>query len=373
MHLTLHLTRRCNLRCRYCYAADRQTPADVDPGADMTVETALAAIAQQDPTQNVGVVFFGGEPLLRKDLIADIVAGCRARFPDRAFHFKTTTNGVLLDDAFLDFAEEAGLHIALSYDGVRTAHDAFRVDADGVGSHATVDVALAALLKRRPYSPVMMVVNPETLDRYFDGVVALRDKGARYVIVSLNHAAAWTDADLRRLRKVYLRFYDWILGLYRKGERFYFSPFEKIIGERVIGGDFGWCRAGERQISVDADGTFYPCVQFAGRTEYAIGSAATGLDTARRDEILAANHACPAVCGGCALHGRCHNRCACLNLQCGGDFTQPPPLLCERERLLIPLADKLAGQLFDEQNPLFLRRHTDPLYPVMSFLEDLAQ
>ena len=37
MHLTLHLTSRCDLRCRYCYAAPHK-------GGDLTLDTAKKAI-----------------------------------------------------------------------------------------------------------------------------------------------------------------------------------------------------------------------------------------------------------------------------------------------------------------------------------------
>ena len=62
MHLTLHLTDRCNLACRYCYARHGTV--------EMSFETAMTAIAEctaDDP--NPGIIFFGGEPLLQADLI----------------------------------------------------------------------------------------------------------------------------------------------------------------------------------------------------------------------------------------------------------------------------------------------------------------
>ena len=56
MHLTLHLTDRCNLACRYCYARHGTN--------DMALETALSAIAEcTDGEENCGIIFFGGEPL----------------------------------------------------------------------------------------------------------------------------------------------------------------------------------------------------------------------------------------------------------------------------------------------------------------------
>ncbi|MBQ6102762.1 MAG: radical SAM protein, partial [Kiritimatiellae bacterium] len=120
MHLTLHLTDRCNLACRYCYQRHG--------ASDMPRETAEAAIDRLATGNNPGIVFFGGEPLLRKDLMLALVDRCEAREPNR-FHYKVTTNGTLLDEDFLAEAGRRRLAVALSCDGVRAAHDAFRVDA----------------------------------------------------------------------------------------------------------------------------------------------------------------------------------------------------------------------------------------------------
>jgi pyruvate-formate lyase-activating enzyme len=57
MHLTLHLTARCNLRCRYCYAAPHQ-------GGDMTWDVARSAVdlavqlcRRENPDQSTGIIF----------------------------------------------------------------------------------------------------------------------------------------------------------------------------------------------------------------------------------------------------------------------------------------------------------------------------
>ena len=102
MHLTLHLTRACNLRCTYCYA-----PPQDGPGMSEAVgRQALELGARLNTAGSCGIVFFGGEPLLRKDLIRALVAVRPRHGAARAgrFHFKVTTNGSLLDEEFLEFA-----------------------------------------------------------------------------------------------------------------------------------------------------------------------------------------------------------------------------------------------------------------------------
>jgi uncharacterized protein len=362
MHLTLHLTDRCNLACRYCYAR---------PGrADMSLETAIRAIERCAEGPNCGIIFFGGEPLLRKELIWEVIAWCERTQPNR-FHYKVTTNGTLLDGEFMDRAERGRLHVALSHDGVRTAHDRMRVGADGAGTFDRLLPALRLLLKRRPYSPVMMTVNPETVDGYAESVRWLQEQGAQYLICSLNYAGPWTDRALRQLKAQYRELAEWHYENYRRERKIYFSPFDKRIATRVFGRGSS-CRLGRRQISVGPDGRLYPCVQFVGRGKYAIGTAAGGLDERRREEIYQANEGEKPSCAGCPLNGRCHNKCGCLNVQTTGCITLLPPVLCEHERMVFPIADELAERLFKERDPMFVQRHYNPAFPVLSFLEDLA-
>jgi len=125
-------------------------------------------------------------------------------------------------------------------------------------------------------------------------------------------------------------------------------------------------------ISVGPDGALYPCVQFVGHPEFAIGSAEQGIDENRRNALYADNECLSPTCAECALGDRCHCRCGCLNFQVTGDYRSVPPILCEYERMLIPIADKVAERLFARRSPLFIQRHYNELYPLLSYLEDIA-
>jgi uncharacterized protein len=325
MHLTLHLTDRCNLACRYCYAQSGTT--------DMTFETAVAAIERVAEGLNCGIIFFGGEPLLCKPLIWQIMDWCEARDPNR-FHYKVTTNGTLLDEAFLDEAVRRDLHVALSHDGVREAHDACRIWPDGKGTYPAVSKALALLMKQRPYSPVLMTVSPERAGHFADSVQELQAQGVQYLIASINYAGEWTDAALRALEKEYRKLAVWHEENYRKERKFYFSPFDKRIASHIFPTRSNSCRLGKRQISVGPDGKLFPCVQFVGKDEYVIGTVETGIDEERREELYLLNERDKPECAGCALERRCHNKCGCLNIQTTGSLERIPAVLCEVERML---------------------------------------
>jgi uncharacterized protein len=92
--MELILTDQCNLRCSYCFEKDKNPH-------NMTEETATAAVdflmteSQQMP--NVTILFFGGEPLLRFDLLKKVHAYATAEAAKRSktIIWDMTTNGTL--------------------------------------------------------------------------------------------------------------------------------------------------------------------------------------------------------------------------------------------------------------------------------------
>jgi len=337
----------------------------------MSLETALKAIKTCATGTNCGIIFFGGEPLLMQDHIWDVMHDCEKNDPQR-FHYKVTTNGLLLDETFLKKAKQHRLHVAMSHDGIKEAHDALRVLSDGGGTFEALKSKLDLLLRYQPYAPIMLTVNPETVKYFEKSVRWLQSMGVQYLIASLNYAGGWKDTHVKRLKREYQALARWHLDNYRNERKIYFSPFDKRMATHIFKGRGVSCQLGKRQISVGADGTLYPCVQFVGRPEYAIGHINRGLDEAKREAIYCRNEAEKATCVDCALNGRCHNKCGCMNIQTTGTLENIPPLLCEYERMVFPIVDKLANTLYKERNPLFIQRHYNPMFPVMSFLEDMG-
>jgi uncharacterized protein len=372
MHLTLHLTQSCNMRCTYCYAPPRN-------GQGMSLETgrkALEFVAGRNEDA-CGIVFFGGEPLLHKDLIRQIVGAARQMEKERKgrFHFKLTTNGLLLDEEFLKFSLEEDVLIAMSLDGVREAHDRHRRLPDGSPSFDRLLPKLRMLLAARPYAGVLMTVNPDTVGLYSESVAFLMEEHCRYLIVSLNYAGDWTEDALEELRRQCERLGDMYIEWTRQGRKFYLSPFEVKISSHIQGDQAckEHCELGIRQISVDPEGYFFPCVQFtrAGHdSRWCIGDVVSGIDEVKRMRLRDESQKEKEPCGGCAIQRRCHNTCGCLNWQTTGSVAQISPVLCRYEQMLMPIADRVAETLYQEQNPLFLHKHYNPAYPVLSLLED---
>ena len=109
----LYTDLRCNLDCSYCYNRDKNIPG-------MTMKTAKDAV---DWLHSVGcriLAYMGGEPLVRKSFIIDLTR-CAVK---KGFFVYLPTNGLLLDNDFIDEIGKAGVSaINLAVDGIEKNND----------------------------------------------------------------------------------------------------------------------------------------------------------------------------------------------------------------------------------------------------------
>ncbi len=372
MHLTLHLTTNCNMRCSYCYAQPHA-------GQAMSIDVARKALhlGARMTDGPCGVILFGGEPLLCKPLIAEIVD--YARWMEREkrgrFLFKMTTNGALLDPAFLEYSVRNDILIAMSFDGVREAQDRHCRFADGRPTFDQLIPRLRMLLEVRPYASVLMTVNPDTVHHLVESVEFLMNINTRYIILSLNYAAPWEERDFKRLAKQMKilggKYVEWT----EQGRKFYLSPFDVKISSHVNKHCYQKerCELAARQISIDPAGYLYPCVQFtkAGpQSEWCIGSVDAGIDEHRRTLLRLQSDAEKKFCIDCAVKERCNNSCGCLNWQTTGSINEVSPVLCRYEQMMMPIADRVAEKLYKSREPHFLHKHYNDAYPALSLIED---
>lgn len=376
MHVTLHLTTSCNFSCSYCYSGRNKN------GISMTGETASKAIdfAVNSISGNIGVIFFGGEPLLKKDLIKDTVSYCKSLEKQNPvkyhFHYKITTNGLLLDDEFLQYALENNIIISLSLDGIKEAQDMHRKTADGKGTHDIIAERAAKLLSYQPYANAMMVVSPETVDYYAESVKFLIEKGFIYVIASLNYAGNWEKKHLAKLKEQYEKLAKYYKKLTLAEKKFFFSPFEMKFSTHIKGKDILCtdCHLAQKQVSIAPDGDVYPCVQFVqdsvSNKEFVIGNVFQGFDEEKRKNLYLKSQSSNRDCDLCAIKSRCNYKCSCLNWQTTGILYQPSGVLCETEKIIIPIVDRLGEDLFKRRAASFIQKHYNTAYSVFSLMED---
>ena len=135
--LCLHIAHTCNLNCAYCFASQGKYQGE---RALMSFEVGKRAldflIENSGSRRNLEVDFFGGEPLMNFEVVKQLVEYARSIEKEKGknFRFTLTTNGVLIDDDVIDFANREMSNVVLSLDGRKEVHDKFRVDYSGNGS-----------------------------------------------------------------------------------------------------------------------------------------------------------------------------------------------------------------------------------------------
>jgi 12,18-didecarboxysiroheme deacetylase len=113
-----NVTRRCNLKCLHCYA---QAGAQAAPD-ELNLGEGLALLQDLKELGTPVVLFSGGEPLMRPDLLElvhwTVTAGLRA---------VVSTNGTLITREMAGRLKELGLsYVGISLDGTAATHDRFR-------------------------------------------------------------------------------------------------------------------------------------------------------------------------------------------------------------------------------------------------------
>ena len=139
--LCLHIAHDCNLACRYCFAEEGEYHGR---RALMSFEVGKAAldflIANSGNRKNLEVDFFGGEPTLNFQVVKDLVKYGREqeKIHNKNFRFTLTTNGVLLNDEIMEFANKEMSNVVLSIDGRKEVNDHMRPFRGGQGSYDVI-------------------------------------------------------------------------------------------------------------------------------------------------------------------------------------------------------------------------------------------
>ncbi len=371
--VSFHLTHHCNLRCTYCYTGEKLHIPMSKETADKGVDFVLAE-AKREGIKQVDVVFFGGEPLLEKDLLFYVADRFIQEKEDLGVSFKMSTNGLLLTDAVLSELMKRKVFISLSIDGTPEIQNTQRPDAGGNGSARKVEKAAYRLLKVNPCANVTCVLTPKSAAQVDESVDYIFDLGFRFITITLDYSATWERKHFDAFGPALKRLSKWYETKIKAQERFYLSCFDERIQTRTLKPIEAEerCMLGHRQFAIAPNGELYPCIQFVtteGLPQFMIGHVNEGFSEQSRHYFLHHSEKEKEECSGCALNSRCSSWCACINYADTGSIEEASPVVCEYERMIMPIADKLANRLWKQRNRLFIHKQYNPLYPVIAHLE----
>ncbi|MBD3347729.1 MAG: radical SAM protein, partial [Candidatus Eisenbacteria bacterium] len=182
--LSLNVTSGCNLDCDYCYLRGGGSAGATAMGRDVALDAVDLLLSEAEGESHAALVFFGGEPLLERDLVLETAAAARDRAGERGvpLSMHITTNGTMLEVETARRLRELDVSMLVSLDGPAEVQDRHRRFPSGAGSYSTIERNIAGLLPgmrlaaRVTLTPESAPL-PETVDH-------LRDLGFRSVNLS---------------------------------------------------------------------------------------------------------------------------------------------------------------------------------------------
>ncbi len=348
--LCLHIAHACNLSCKYCFAEEglyHGKKAELMP-YEVGKQALDFLVANSGNRRNLEVDFFGGEPLLNFDVVKQLVAYGREleKTHDKHFRFTLTTNGVLLNDEIMEFANREMDNVVLSIDGRKEIHDMMRPFQRGDGSY---DIILPKFQKfaesrgqQKYYARGTFTHN--NLD-FSEDVLHLADLGFKQISVEPVVAQSTDDyalqeEDLPKLFEEYDKLAAEMVKRHGTDKDFTFFHFMiDLEGGPCVYKRLSGCGSGTEYMAVTPSGELYPCHQFVGTEGFKMGDVWTGItNTEMQTQFKGCNVYSRPACKDCFAKFYCSGGCAANAYNFTGDIRGNYALGCELQKKRIECA-----------------------------------
>lgn len=354
--LCLHIAHDCNLACTYCFAQEGEYHGRRALMSFETGKKALDFLVENSGNRvNLEVDFFGGEPLMNWQVVKDLVAygrgleaGCHKKF-----RFTLTTNGVLLNDEIMEFANKEMSNVVLSIDGRKAVNDRMRPHRGGQGSYDEIVPKFKRLADSREQTNyyVRGTFTGNNLD-FSEDVVHLADLGFEQISVEPVVAApeeeyALREEDLDTLLAEYDKLAAVLLERRKAGKPVNFFHFMiDLEGGPCVAKRLSGCGSGTEYLAVTPWGDLYPCHQFVGKEEFLMGNVDEGIKrTDIQDEFKTCNVYAKEKCRDCFARFYCSGGCAANSYNFHGNINDAYDLGCELQRKRIECAIMIKAAL----------------------------
>ena len=340
--LVLEMTRKCNLNCAYCAVSGALYHRQILP-ADMSEQTVFRSIdffsAHNRDCASADIRFYGGEALLRFELIRRAVDYAQKSICEKPLMFDISTNGLLLSDAVCNWlAEHPNVMVTCTVNG--PFHDTYRKTRIGEASLTPILSNLSNLRTKYPHvweRQVKLLANIERerdifalLDFYqvhFDrppGMVTTIDWDDGISKIRMPDAAnTFTlplQVDFTKTGVVRDYFESTLLSLHKR-------PVDLTAMRALISS----CFPCEVKLLVQTDGSLSYCEKFCNRTR--IGTLQDGLDFKKMWCIYdSARLLYQNKCQTCWAQRLCQVCLAMVTTQSGEVAKEIPEQLCAASR-----------------------------------------
>ena len=409
--LCLHIAHDCNLACRYCFAEEgeyhgRRALMSFEVGkkaldflvansgsrknlevdffggeptmnfevvkqlveyhgrrALMSFEVGKKAldflVANSGSRKNLEVDFFGGEPTMNFEVVKQLVEYGRSleKEHNKNFRFTLTTNGILLNDEILDFANKEMGNIVLSIDGRKEINDLMRPTRNNHGS--SYDIIMpkfkkVAKSRNQMNYYVRGTFTHNNLD-FSEDVLHLADEGFEQisvepVVAQPTDSYAIREEDLPVIFEQYDKLAKEIIKRKKAGNGFNFFHFMiDLSGGPCVAKRLSGCGSGCEYLAVTPWGDFYPCHQFVGNEDFLMGNVDEGITRNDiRDSFKNCNVYSKEKCKNCFAKFYCSGGCAANSYNFHGNINDAYDVGCEMQKKRIECAIMIRAAMAEE-------------------------
>ena len=358
--LCLHIAHDCNLACRYCFAEEGEYKGDRSLMSARVGKAALDfLVANSGNRHNLEVDFFGGEPTMNFEVVKEVVAYGRSleEKHDKHFRFTLTTNGLLLNDDIMEFANKEMDNVVLSIDGRKEVHDYMRPGRNGKPTYDIIMPKFIRFAESRNQQKyyVRGTFTRRNLD-FSNDVIHLADAGFEQIsmepVVGLpEEPYAIREEDLPQIFEEYDKLAREMIRWEREGRGFNFFHFMiDLTGGPCVAKRLSGCGSGTEYLAVTPWGDLYPCHQFVGEEQFLLGNVFDGIQKSELcDQFRSCNVYTKEKCRDCFARFYCSGGCAANSYKFHGIIDDAYDLSCEMERKRVECAIMIKAALAEEK------------------------
>ncbi|MCI5617376.1 MAG: thioether cross-link-forming SCIFF peptide maturase [Ruminococcus sp.] len=365
--LCLHIAHDCNMCCKYCFAGEGEYSGDRSLMSFEVGKRALDFLIEQSGSRkNLEVDFFGGEPLLNFDVVKQLVAYARSIEKEKGknFRFTLTTNGVLLDDEVMEWANKECYNVVLSLDGRKETNDRMRRTRNDKGTYDLILPKFQKMAKERNQQGYYIRGTYTHYNTDFaNDILHLADMGFEQlamepVVTDPKMDYALQESDIPKLKDQYDLLAKEMCKRNREGKGFtFFHYMIDLEGGPCIYKRISGCGVGTDYMAVTPWGDLYPCHQFVGDEKFLLGNVFDGVkNTDIVNEFKLCNVYSREACQDCFAKLYCSGGCSANAYHTTGKITGTCDMSCELHRkrvenaIMIKIDELFANSENNENN-----------------------
>ncbi len=316
--LTLNVTHGCNMSCKYCFASTLQDRKSV---MSLSVaQNAIANMLEGNPdSERYTIYFFGGEPLLHKQFVRDVVEIAKEEIifrRNKNVCFLLNTNGTLIDDDMMNFFVQEKFTVTVSIDGPQKVNDANRVFLNGRGSFRRIAENIEKLKKGGVDFNLRATISPKNT-RLLETFLFFESMEVPYsyafTIDSDVKDRSTTHFDANGIKTIDKQLGEVMNFFTRKfmgKENIYCNDFQRNINRlRTKSVRYQGCAAGRSSLIVDEAGEYYPCQNMLSYQDMSVGNVSEGIDNSRLQLFRSKEVSQLASCRQCWAKYLCGGSC----------------------------------------------------------------